>query len=126
MTIPTPCTVRWTGPKAVLTSPEGAEVATLTPGVEGVLVYPGLVSFHPDLALLYRVDETHIEVIDAPLVIPDPATALGGWDGKTITPALVRGILSLDAAIPTLVAVMNDDDDLGPKIVQGVMAGLGG
>ena len=124
MSLSPPCPVRWTGPKAVLTSPDGEELATLIPGVEGVLVYPGLVSFHPELARLYRVDETQLEGIDDTLATPDP-TALGGWDGETISPALVQGILSLDNAIPTLVTLMSEDEALAAKIVQGVMAGMG-
>ncbi len=119
MTFSTPCNVRWTGPKAALTSHEGTEVAVLTTGPPGVLVFPGLVAWSPDLALLYRVDETHLEAADAP-------TALGGWDGTTVTPELVSAILQQDAAIPTLVEVMNSDETLGPKVVQGVMAGMAG
>jgi hypothetical protein len=115
----TPCNIRWTGPKAALTSPDGTQVAVLTPGTPGVLVYPGLVAWSPDLALLYRVDDTNIEAVES-------STALGGWDGTTVTAELVGAILQHDDAIPTLVEVMNSDESLGPKVVQGVMAGMAG
>ena len=117
MTFATPCNIRWAGPKAALTTPDGNEVAVLTPGTPGVLVFPGLVAWSPDLALLYRVDEAQLEAVEA-------ATALGGWDGTTVTPELVSAILQQDSAISTLVEVMNGDEALAPKIVQGVMAGM--
>ncbi len=114
----TPCKIKWTGPQATLVSPQSGETLyTVMPGSEGVLVYPGLASFHPDLALLYKVEEGHY----APT---PPEGDLGGWDGQTVTPALVKQLLDLEEAIPTLVKVMNDNPDLGPKVVQGVMAGM--
>ena len=119
MSLSSPCRVKWTGPKAALTSPDGTEVAVLTAGTPGVLVFPGLVAWSPDLALLYRVDEAQLEAAEAP-------TALGGWDGTTVTPELVNAILRQDSAIATLVEVMAGDEDLAPKIIQGVMAGMGG
>ena len=116
-----PCKFLWNGPPINLSNPNGeGSLGIVKQGHEGVLVYPGLAAFSPDLALLYKVDEAHIDT-DLPLT-----GGLGGWDGKTVTPALVKALLELDGAIPTLVKVMNDNPDLGPKVVQGVMAGMAG
>ena len=117
----TPCKIKWTGPQASLVSPQSGETLyTVMPGSEGILVYPGLASFHPDLALLYRVEDGHYSLSSEDSSDGD----LGGWDGKTVTAALLKQLLDLEEAIPTLVKVMNDNPDLGPKVVQGVMAGM--
>ena len=113
----TPCKIRWTGPTSTLSSPTGfGDMGRLSKGAEGILVYPGLAAFSPDLALLYQVDEADYEVLDA--------TDLGGWDGATVTPVLVKTLLDLEEAIPTLVEVMQGNPELGSKIVQSVMAGM--
>ena len=116
----TPCKIIWTGPDFDLPSPDGSHLGRVTAGAEGVLVYPGLAAFSPELALLYRVDDTHYTIQSAPTNGGD----LGGWDGETITANLVKTLLDLDEAIPTLVQVMNDNPELGPKVVQGVMSGM--
>ena len=116
----TPCKIIWTGPDFDLPSPDGTtHLGRVTAGNEGVLVYPGLATFHPDLAILYRVEASHFS-----RVAETGNGALGGWDGTTVTTTLVKTLLDLDNAIPTLVQVMKDNPDLGPKVVQGVMAGM--
>lgn len=120
----TPCKFRWNGPAINLANPNGgATLGVVQAGQEGVLVYPGLAAFSPDLALLYRVDESHLEI---EATSPSRAEGLCGWDGQTVTPALVKALLEQDDAIPTLVEVLNDNPDLGPRVIQGVMAGMGG
>ncbi len=118
----TPCKIIWTGPDFDLPSLDGGHLGRVTAGAEGVLVYPGLAAFSPDLALLYRVDAEHYDVHSPGDASAD--AALGGWDGVTVTPVLVKTLLDLDDAIPTLVKVMNENPALGPKVVQGVMAGM--
>ena len=121
MTTP-PCKIRWTGPTCTLPSPTGGEsMGHVAQGAEGVLVYPNLASFSPNLALLYRVDPSHYEVIKE----EGSNGAFGGWDGTTVTPELLKALLDLDDAIPTLVQVMAENPALGPKVVQGVMSGMG-
>lgn len=118
----TPCKIRWTGPSVDLSDSNGNEIGSIESGTEGVLVYPGLAVFSPDLGILLEVEADNYEVV--PSTTEAPNAILGGWDGTTITPELIHAILSLDAAIPTLVQVMNDNPELGPKVVQGVMAGM--
>ena len=111
----TPCKIIWTGPDFDLPSPDGTtHLGRVTAGHEGVLVYPGLATFHPDLA-----EASHFS-----RGAETGNGALGGWDGTTVTTMLVKTLLDLDNAIPTLVQVMKDNPDLGPKVVQGVMAGM--
>ena len=119
MTTP-PCKITWTGPDFDLPSPDGtSHLGRVTAGSTGVLVYPGLAAFSPDLALLYRVEEAHFTC-----VAPTSRDDLGGWDGTTITPTLIRTLLNHVETVPILVQVMTDDPDLGPKVVQGIMAGM--
>ena len=114
----TPCKIRWTADTYQLTDHAGNLMGSVTAGADGVLVYPGLAAFSPDLAMLYQVEEGQYETLDG------TSHDLGGWDGETVTADLVKTLLGLDSAIPMLVEVMNDNPDLGPKVVQGVMAGL--
>ena len=105
-----PVKIQWTGASCTLDN------GTLVAGTEGVLVGPNLAAWPSITNTLYSAPEGQYRVV---------ADNLGGWDGATVTPDLIRTVLNHPSAIATLVDVMNSDPDLGPKVVQGVMAGLG-
>ena len=107
-----PVKIKWIGQPYML-----GDGVLLRPGEEGVLVAPNTAAWPEVTSQLYTLppQEGLYTVV---------AGGLGGWDGTTVTPELIRAVLAHPNAISTLVQILQDDPELGPKIIQGVMAGL--
>jgi hypothetical protein len=119
----TPCRIRWIGETLELAGADGEDLGKIESGDEGVLLDSDLALFLLDLAP-FAVDADSYELVHPPPTITTTSEGFGGWDGVTITPEFIKAVLSLPSAIPTLVEVMKADPSLGPKVVEGVMAGM--
>ncbi len=113
-----PVKIKWTGPRCTLDDNGDNPGTHLAPGDVGVLVGNNLAAWPGKGARLYLAYPEQYEVLAA-------GESLGGWDGSTVTPELIQAVLAHPNAISTLVEVMNADPELGPKIIKGVMDGLG-
>lgn len=92
----------------------------LEPGTEGVLIGNGLAAWPTVSTRLWSADAKTYTVVDDGTDGP-----LGGWNGTTVTPDLIRAMLAHPEAVPTIVQLMQEDPELGPRIVEAVMGSMG-